>query len=168
MGLYQTLLFHESKVFFRADLHRVVMGTSPHPAVPVMGLGQWLCTDRSQGDPQQGAVFGLEPHTLCTKEGIFSYVVLAGLPWSADPAKPDLPELRDYQFTSLAPMNSLFHCLLDLIRCFKLVGSFNLNTNYSKDWCQLCFLPHSSDHIWVGSGYTSSSATHLLCFWGCQ
>lgn len=65
-------------------------------------------------------------------------------------------------------MDSLFHYSLDLIRWLKLAGSFNLNTNYSKDWCQLSFSPRSNDHIWVGSGYTSSSATGLLCFWSCQ
>lgn len=77
-------------------------------------------------------------------------------------------KLHDYQFTSLAPVDSLFHYSLDLIKWLKLAGSFNLNTNYSKDWCQLSFSPHSNDHIWVGSGYTSSSATRLLCFWSCQ
>lgn len=65
-------------------------------------------------------------------------------------------------FLDFNEVNSLFHYLSDLIRLFNLAEAFNLNKNSSKDWCQLSFPPHCNYHVWMGSGYTSSSARAAL------
>lgn len=165
--------FLKGRAWRQVSYGDVTMPASPRGGGSGRNAAEWAQPTSGQ-TPARGMSLGLaesEPHASVMKEGIFSCVFLKVPFEMLIQSGPDLQKLHAYQFTSSTSMNSLFHYLSDLIRLLNLAGSFNLNENSSKDWCQLSFPPHCNYHIWVGSGCTASSAraaVGLLCLRGWQ
>lgn len=145
------------------------MGMSPCPPLPVVGAeAEMLPSERSPcpGRPWWGGCLWDVPsqsltHQLWRKGSFLVFFLKVPFEMLIQPGS-DLPKLHAYKFTSSTSMNSLFHYLSDLIRLLNLAGSFNLNENSSKDWCQLSFPPHCNYHVWVGSGCTACILAQLL------